>query len=144
MLFFRPPDFQTAHVKRYQMHFLPILVNVILVFTRGWKIKNGSRSFFPGATVLQLSPPKTQKMGSVETELWNIFTYYTLHGNALDPGTLGGEGGDRKGGGGRRGGSERVEMRRSTTDPPTTNGEENLTPLLPCVKGSSGGGGPAW
>lgn len=24
-------------------------------------------------------------MGSVEAELWNIFTYYTLHGNALDP-----------------------------------------------------------
>ena len=24
-------------------------------------------------------------MGSVEAELWNIFTYYTLHGNVLDP-----------------------------------------------------------
>ena len=24
-------------------------------------------------------------MASVEQELWNIFTYYTLHGNPLDP-----------------------------------------------------------
>lgn len=24
-------------------------------------------------------------MASVEQKLWNIFTYYTLHGNPLDP-----------------------------------------------------------
>ncbi len=24
-------------------------------------------------------------MASVETEIWNIFTFYTLHGNPLDP-----------------------------------------------------------
>lgn len=30
--------------------------------------------------------PSIDNMGSVEAELWNIFTYYTLHGNALDPG----------------------------------------------------------
>ena len=24
-------------------------------------------------------------MASVEGELWNVFTYYTLYGNALDP-----------------------------------------------------------
>ena len=31
------------------------------------------------------SHPPHHTMGSVEAELWNIFTYYTLHGNALDP-----------------------------------------------------------
>lgn len=24
-------------------------------------------------------------MSSIETELWNIYTYYTLHGNPRDP-----------------------------------------------------------
>ena len=34
---FRPPRFPDS--ERYQMHFLPILVHVILVFTlEGWKV----------------------------------------------------------------------------------------------------------
>lgn len=30
------------------------------------------------------------KMGSIEDELWNIFTFYSLHGNPRDPSRING------------------------------------------------------
>lgn len=35
--------------------------------------------------VRPVHPPKAGAMSSVEQDLWLIFTYYTLHGNPLDP-----------------------------------------------------------